>query len=329
MYESQNKNSIHTAQGDSIAVILGSAFSESPPQGVELDPIEVSTPWGTVVLYEAKRLRRSERAFVIFRHGIPHDTLPHQVNYRAYAFALKRVKCQALLVTSSVGVLDPRVPLDQPLLIADLLMPDNRLPNGELCTMFAHPPTFESDHSHHTTPNHDPLAPGHLVIREGLCSLELSQQVLRCLSNRGHLDPASLSASEVSRVIFAYAPGPRTKTPAENHYWLTLGAQVNSMSIGPELVLANELEIPTAGLVIGHKRSNAAIVTQKNLTLATQPHLDSSQHGRREMTETLERSHSLLEEIVVNFLRTASPVPFMNYIYRFPPPPDPIDNRKI
>jgi len=255
-----------------VAAILGSAHDAPRLGPVELEPRSVSTPYGTVELH---RFPRGEgEAWVLFRHGLPHRYLPHQIPLRAQAAALKAVGCEALLVTSSVGILDPALPLDTPLLVRDLLMLDNRLPDGTPCTMFLEPGPGQ----------------GHLVLQEGLFSPALSRQVADLLQR-----------PDAPRVLFAHVPGPRTKTSAENAVLGRLGAQVNSMTLGPEVVLANELEIPTAGLVVGHKHSRPDHPTLASHTIAA----------------TLQRSRDLLEQPVLAWLRHGRPVPFGNQLYRF------------
>jgi 5'-methylthioadenosine phosphorylase len=287
-----------------VAVILGSAFSKQPPQGFELQPLPVDTPWGTVTLYRVINVREYGDAYIIFRHGLPHTTLPHLVNFRGYVAALKQMNCKALLITSSVGVLDENIPLNQPMLVSDLLMPDNRLPNGELCTMF----TDQIDLTQCSPSLQEALRPGHLVLTNGLFSAHLGAQI------REILDAQKIET--VKTLIFAYAPGPRTKTSVENQYWRHLGAQVNSMSVGPEVILANELEIPTAVLVVGHKRS---LGTKYMNSLETKPSRSASNHHHdvREMTETLKRSHDQLEKLIIHFIQRVEPTLFDNYIYRF------------
>ena len=310
-----------TSEG-SVAVILGSAFSKVPPRDLELTALHVHTPWGPVEVHQASHPEINRPAYLLFRHGLPHQSYPQQVNFRAHAAALKILSCEALLVTSSVGVLDRELPLDQPLLVNDLLMPDHRLPNGELCTTLTDlPPHMQFD----LTSNSEfaaALRPGHLVLRGPICAQALDTQIIDCVEHTGHqLGPS---------VTFAYVAGPRTKTPAENHYWSQLGAQVNSMSVGPEIVLANELEIPTSALVIGHKYSS----TQRRSEHPSRERDDqdvikhdaqgemrsptpSYNADHQEMSETLNRSHQALEHIVTDFLCRAHPVNFPHYIYRY------------
>jgi len=261
----------------SVAVIVGSAFQKQTLGNQTLEKVEITTEFGSVELHRYPNRSESE-AYVLFRHGLPHKWLPNQIPYRAHTAALRKVGCQALLVTSSVGVLDIEVPLDRPLLVSDLLMPDNRLPDGSACTMFPQP-----------TPEH-----GHLVLEEGLLSKSLGKQVQTFGTQHG--------VTIDSQVVFAYVGGPRTKSAAENRYWAQVGAQVNSMTFGPEVVLANEYEIPCAGVVVGHKYS----VPHKKDPL-----------DQKSITESLVRSHEVLEQLVCTFLEQAQPVPFANRIYRF------------
>jgi 5'-methylthioadenosine phosphorylase len=258
-----------------VAAILGSAFAESFPDALDLTPVEIDTSFGTHTLHRVDGADGD--AYVSFRHGLPHRLLPNQIHYRAQAAALEEIECGALLVTSSVGVLDADVPIYKPLLLDDLIMLDNRLPDGSACTMFTEP---SGEH-------------GHLVLNDGMFSGALSEQV------RGLA--AAEDAPIADEVVFAYVQGPRSKTPAENRLWPRLGAQVNSMTVGPEVVLANELEIPCAGLVVGHKYSIP----------------DRDPPEQEALSDTLNRSRAAQERIVRRFLTQGRPVPFENTIYRF------------
>ncbi len=266
---------------DAVAVLLGSAFGAETLGGLTLERRDVPTPWGAQTLYRTAREDRP--AYVLFRHGSPHRLLPNQINYRAQAAALRAVGCGALLVTSSVGVLDPALPLFRLLLVDDLLMPENRLPDGSACTMFTEP-----------SPAH-----GHLVLSEGLFSAALSDQVRRLAEEAGGVHEAP--------VVFAYAGGPRTKTRAENRLFARLGGQVNSMTLGPEVVLANELGIPCAGLVVGHKYSVPDV-----------PNLEDT----GSVAASLAGARRAMERAVVAFLTHGEPVPFQNHLYRFDDPAD-------
>jgi len=268
---------LHFALPASVAVILGSAFRLDVLGPAE--PVAFETPWGPWTLYRVERAGRP--AYASFRHGYPHRLLPNQIPYRAQAHALHQAECGALLVTSSVGVMDAGLPLYHPLLLGDLITLDNRLPDGSACTLFPEP---SAEH-------------GHLVLNEGLFSRALTEQTAM-LVRTGGVIPAD-------DVVFGYVGGPRTKTPAENRMWHRLGAQVNSMTLAPEVILANELEIPCAGLVVGHKYSVPDV---------------NAPEDEEAVAATLDRSRLTFERIVRAFLFHAMPVAFGNHLFRFSDP---------
>lgn len=129
---------------------------------------------------------------------------------------------------------------------------------------------------------------GHLVLQGGLFDSEIGHSLV------------DLGAQQMP-LVFVYAPGPRTKTPAENRYWANAGGDVNSMSLGPEVVLANELEIPCAALVVGHKYS----------------HPDISGVESTQIADSLDDAKQAFQNIVTRWLSTASPVAFKNTLFRF------------
>ncbi len=251
------------------AVVLGSAFSSALPSSLEADlsPFNVTTRFGTVRLHR----HRPTQGLVLFRHGRPHRFLPHQIPWRAHAQAMSDLGVRALLLTSSVGQLDPSVPSFVPHVAGDLIMPDNRLPDGTMCTMWPTP-----------TPGQ-----AHLVVDLGLFNRTLGDWVAKRfdLPNR--------------RLTFAYVPGPRTKTAAENRLYRQLGAQVNSMCVGPEVVLANELGIPTTAVLTGHKQSSAGGPTPAAIK------------------DSLDHSMQVTIDLLGAFLSDAPTVPFGNHLYRF------------
>ena len=286
------------------AVILGSSFSQNPLK-LPHSPLQVDTSWGQITLYKTEApiktstKTKQSSSYIIYRHGLPHTVLPHQINFRGYIEALKTLGCTSLLLTSSVGVLSAEIPLYTPLLAYDLLMPFNRLPTGEVCTLF---PT--------QTPHQ-----GHLVLQEGLFSHEINHHLEDLISKIHHRHqsspsiPDSFSRPSLPKVTFAYVPGPRTKTKAENRFWRLMGAEVNSMSIGPEVVLANEAQIPTAALLVGHKYSLDPD------QISTQPHLYDV--SRDEIKDSLVISRQILEESIIHFLQTPLNPSFKNTLYHF------------
>lgn len=259
----------------SVAVILGSAFEEASLADFALEPTEVRTRHGAVTVHGLRGARRP--AYALLRHGVPHRWLPNQIPYRAHAEALATLGCGALLVTSSVGLLDPALRLNVPMLVSDIVTLDNRLPDGSACTM-------------HVTPEE---GQSHLVLSEGLISRALNAQVAGLA--------ADLGIAMGPEVVFGYVGGPRSKTRAENRMWAALGAQVNSMTLAPEIILANELGISCAGLVIGHKHSTPA----------------TDAPDRRTIEQSLHDSRRAQETLILAFLERGEPVAFGNHLYRY------------
>jgi hypothetical protein len=79
---------------------------------------------------------------------------------------------------------------------------------------------------------------------------------------------------------------------------------VNSMTVGPELVLAAEVGIPAAAVVIGHKRSKPSDST------AAAP-------GRKAMAASLTGGRGVLQETILDWLHRVplDCVP-SSYVYR-------------
>jgi purine nucleoside phosphorylase len=137
---------------------------------------------------------------------------------------------------------------------------------------------------------------GHLVLSEGLVSKALTEQVRELAG--------TLGVEIAGDVVFGYAGGPRSKTRAENRMWSRLGAEVNSMTLAPEMILANELQIPAAGLVTGHKYSL--------------PSRDAP--DRRGVDASLLDARTAQKNLVAAFLQRGEPVPFGNHLYRYREP---------
>ena len=231
-------------------------------------------------------------ARVIFRHGMPHQHLPQCVPWRAHAVVCRHLGVQSALVTSSVSVSEnipqrgQSVPLHVPIIVTDIFFPDNKLPDGSVCSLWYDGPPSKR------------LA-GHLISSPTLFSAAVVRSVLqaaaasKCVITNATQDSCQPAADSIDQVpaaqaqraalalapkagtssangshdapggswrltapfVFAYFPGPRTKTPAENAYLASLPVHGNSMTLAPEVVLLGEMGIPCAAVALPHKHS--------------------------------------------------------------------------
>ncbi|MCB9679784.1 MAG: 5'-methylthioadenosine phosphorylase [Alphaproteobacteria bacterium] len=247
-----------------VAVSLGRAFAGAQ---FDAEPVEVDTPYGPATVH------RVDDQYVLFRHGRSHELLPHQIPYRAQIAALRMLGVQSLLSTGYVDLITDELPLHQPLLVSDIVMPTGLLPDGTPCTMFTEGPGR------------------YLVVEGGLLSEALATQVRAIATVQGR--PLAGSEVEVDHVA-----GPRGRTAAETRRLAGSGVQAVSMTLLPEIVLANEVGITVASIVVGYR------------TLSERLGYEAVEHR---LAQTRER----VEQLCAAFLRNASPVPSTNPLASF------------
>lgn len=199
----------------SIGVITGSGTYEMP---VKSEPHTVETRFGEaeVAVFE----HGGWKVGAIARHGKGHHHLPHTISHRANLSALGELGAKAILATTSVGAVDGTP--GRAIIFDDLYFPENRLPNGEPCTMFTEP---------------GEPGRGHLIASEPF-SPKLREKMKLAADGLG-------IEADVGGV-YAHTNGPRFETATEIRALKNLGVSGVSMTCGPEAILAGELEIPYA-----------------------------------------------------------------------------------
>ncbi|MEY8876147.1 MAG: MTAP family purine nucleoside phosphorylase, partial [Leptothrix sp. (in: b-proteobacteria)] len=91
-----------------LAIIGGTGLYELPGLEIEVvidDPTPFGDPSGQVL----RGVLGGQPLLFLARHGAGHRLLPHEVNYRANVFALKRAGATRILGFSAVGSLDGAV----------------------------------------------------------------------------------------------------------------------------------------------------------------------------------------------------------------------------
>lgn len=165
------------------------------------------------------------------RHGAGHLRLSNQVTHKANLAALRDCAVDAVVSLTVCGAVDPGVPVGSLVAFDDLYFPSNRLPDGSLCTWYDTAGQAGRGHWIFDSPVSAPLRAGLVAaanelgvpVRDGGCY--------------GHVD------------------GPRFNSRAEIAALRAAGVTAVSQTVGPELVLAGELELPIA--VLGYVTDHA------------------------------------------------------------------------
>ena len=158
----------------------------------------------------------------VSRHRPGHELLSSQVTHQANIAALKERGADAILSVTVCGALDASLSLGSLVVFDDLHFLTNRLPNGEICTLFTEPGEkgrghwiYERPFSHH--------------LREALLA-----------------GAAEAGNYAIDGGCYGHVDGPRFNTKTEIRMLQNCGVTAVSQTAGPETVLAGEAEIPYA-----------------------------------------------------------------------------------
>lgn len=160
------------------------------------------------------------------RHGSGHSRLSNHVDYHANLRALIDHGVDAVLSTTVCGAVDPGLRLRSLVVFDDLHFPSNRMPDGSLCTW-------------HDTPGDE--GRGHWIFDR-----PFSEDLRNAL-----IESARAHGVEVSTGgCYGHVDGPRFNSRTEIAALAGIGVCAVSQTIGPEVVLAGEAELPIA--VVGY-----------------------------------------------------------------------------
>lgn len=210
-----------------IGIITGSGTHSLP--GLERAEVrQVETPFGAVPVTTGASA--GVEVVHVSRHGEGHTRLSHQVRFRANALALAVAGATAVVGCTVCGGVDPAFAPGSLVVFDDLHFPVNRLPGGEVCTIFTEPG--------------DPRR-GHWVLGEPFSA-----------GVRAALLAGAAEAGFEARDggCYGHVDGPRFNTVTEIAQLAAAGVAAVSQTGGPETVLFGELELPYAllGFVTDH-----------------------------------------------------------------------------
>lgn len=203
-----------------LAIIGGTGLYDLNGLAVE-ERLSGGTPFGTPSGEILRGRLHGQPVLFLARHGAGHRLLPHEVNYRANIFALKRAGATQLLGFSAVGSLALEVAPGA------LAMPGQYIDwtRGQRERTF-----FGGGVAAHVST----ARPVSALLVEAVCAA------------------GQRAGVEVMRgLTYACVEGPRLGTQAESHLLRQLGCQLVGMTNVPEVFLAREAQMAyaTVGLV--------------------------------------------------------------------------------
>ena len=203
-----------------LAIIGGTGIYKI--NGLEsIDEIKVDTPFGTPSADIMKLKYHDKEVLFLPRHGAHHQFLPHEINYRANIFALKKTGARQVLGFSATGSLREDI---HP---GDLAVPTQYfdfIKGNRIKTYFG-----------------EGVA-AHISTAEPTCK-NLADWIKSTADELGYI----LHTDKT----YVCVDGPRLGTKAESHFFRTIGCDLVGMTNVPEVFLAREAQLcyATIGIV--------------------------------------------------------------------------------
>jgi 5'-methylthioadenosine phosphorylase len=201
-----------------IGVIGGSGlYALDGLEGVER--VRVSTPFGDPSDELITGSLFGKRMVFLPRHGVGHRILPHEINFRANIWAMKKLGVSQLISVSAVGSMKEAIAPGHMVLIDQFIDRTRRRIS-----------TFYGDGVVVHVPFADPICP---EMREGLVQSADAQKIR-------HHDGGT----------YLCIDGPQFSTRAESYLYRSWGVDVIGMTNLPEAKLAREAEICYATIAL-------------------------------------------------------------------------------
>ncbi len=204
-----------------IAIIGGTGF-ENPTILGNPEIINIETPYGNPSSSFRTGKIEGVDVVVLSRHGRDHSIPPTHVNNRANLWAIQKLGCTHIIATTACGSLREEINRGD-MVILDQFIDFTRFRNITFFEEFA-----QGKLNH--TPMADPF------------NAELRKKIIK--------KAAELKLSCHPSGTMITIEGPRFSTRAESKMFRMWGADVINMSVAPECILANELEIPYAAIAL-------------------------------------------------------------------------------
>lgn len=204
-----------------VAIIGGSGL-EDPNILKSPEIINVNTPFGEPTSELTCGKIGNIEVVILSRHGKKHTIPPTQVNNRANIWALKEQGCDFILATTACGSL--REDIDR----------------GHLVVL----DQFIDFTKHRKTTFFEAFEPGEM--KHTVMADPFDSNLRKLLVDSAQ----ELKLTYHKKGIVVSIEGPRFSSRAESNMFRMWGADVINMSTAPEVILANELEIPYAAVAM-------------------------------------------------------------------------------
>ena len=207
-----------------LAVIGGTGLYQLEKMEV-IGEHEIETPFGkpssNIVQGRIKKNDSNTSVLFLARHGTSHSLLPHEVNYRANIWALKKVGATRVIGISAVGSLQPEI---KP---GDISIPEQYF-------------DFVKGHREKTFFGNGVAA--HVSTAQPTCSI---------LADRLEKAGANIDIKIHRHRTYACVDGPRLGTKAESNFLRgPAGSDLVGMTNVPEVFLACEAQLPYCTIAI-------------------------------------------------------------------------------
>jgi 5'-methylthioadenosine phosphorylase len=204
-----------------IAIIGGSGL-EDPTILQNPETVHVETPYGEPSSSFKKGQIEGVDVVILSRHGRDHSIPPTQVNNRANLWAIKELACTHIIATTACGSLREEIHRGD-MVVLDQFIDFTRFRNVTFFEKFAQGEL-----------NHTPMAE------------PFDRELKRVLIEQARNMKLQCHPSGTVVTI----EGPRFSTRAESKMFRLWGADVINMSVAPECILANEINIPYAAIAL-------------------------------------------------------------------------------
>lgn len=234
---------------------------------------EIETPYGKaeVLIWEIE----SKKVVILPRHWKNHKNLPHHINQKANIYALKSLQVDKIISFSVCWVLNKNISLAKALIFDDLFFPDNRLWDSQICSFFDKP--WKDGRWH--------------LIASSFFDSDMIKDIKDILKNNYE-----------ENLTYVHSVWPRFNSKSEIRFFQSIKADAISQTVGPEVILSNELEIPYSFVWFWVDYANG--VSSKPTTMD-------------ELNENLWKSKQVFEDIIKEMTKKDKTYKFKWFVYKF------------